>query len=133
MQWSPKYSTGISSVDAQHKLLFRMSADFQAALDEGGGERVYGDLLTSLELYTRNHFRHEEGCMAKHLCPVADVNKLAHAQFTETLAGYKARYDSGGFERGEAERLMQYIETWLTNHICRIDVRLREHVTQETE
>jgi hypothetical protein len=49
MPWSDAYATGIARLDEQHQRLFQMVEDFQAALDEGWGERVYGGLLHLLD------------------------------------------------------------------------------------
>ena len=125
MRWSDEYATGIERIDDQHKMIFQMSEDFRAALDEGHGERVYEDLLQSLERYVRNHFGFEEGCMERCRCPVAEGNKKAHTSFIEFLAGFKQRYGTRGFDRTDARGLVDGIDDWLANHIARIDVQLR--------
>lgn len=109
-----------------------MAEDFGAALDEGVGERVYGSLLQSLDLYARSHFRLEEGCMERYHCPAAKVNQEAHVKFGEVLAGFQERYVANGFDRAEARALVTTIDRWLADHICRIDVRLRESVERSS-
>ena len=125
MKWSDEYATGIERIDDQHKMIFQMAEDFRAALDEGQGERVYEDLLQSLDLYVRTHFHAEEECMERYRCPVAEGNRKAHVEFIEFLAGFKQRYAVRGFDRTDARNLVDGIDRWLANHICRIDVHLR--------
>lgn len=128
MKWSESYATGISRIDDQHKMLFVMAEDFRAALDESRGERVYAGLLQSLELYVVTHFAYEEGCMARYVCPVAADNKAAHLRFMTILQEFNARHAARGFDPVDARDLVDTLEGWLANHICRIDVKLRPWV-----
>ena len=128
MKWSDQYASGIEQIDDQHKMIFKMAEDFRAALDEGVGERVYGEMLESLDLYVRTHFGFEERCMEKYSCPVAAGNKKAHARFVEVLSGFQQRYTAGGFDRTDARDLVNTVDQWLADHICRIDVRLKSFV-----
>lgn len=66
--------------------------------------------------------------MEKYACPVAEGNKKAHDRFVEVLAGFQKRYATVGFDRGDARGLVDTIDKWLADHICRIDVRLKEYV-----
>ena len=125
MKWSVKYATGVERIDTQHKRLFQMSEDFRAALDEGRGGRVYGILLDSLTRYARAHFGIEEGCMEQCRCPAAKENKLAHGGFVEVLANFQAGYTERGFDRADAQRLVDFVDQWLADHIGRIDVQLK--------
>src|ERR1044071_8082197 len=106
MKWAERHATGIPEIDDQHKMLFRMTEDFRAALDEGKGEGVYGSLLQSLDLYVRTHFHYEEGCMERYGCPAAAGNRNAHVKFVETLLGFRTRYASHGFDRSESRELV---------------------------
>lgn len=131
MQWSEAYSTGIARIDDQHKMLFQMADSFRAALDEGKGHGVYGGLLTSLDLYVRSHFAYEEGCMARDFCPAAQVNADAHRGFIAFLHRFHERFASSGFVLADARELVDTIDAWLVDHICRIDVQLRATVEVE--
>jgi hemerythrin len=126
MKWSDAFATGIDRIDDQHKMIFKMAEDYRQALDEGRGETVYGEMLRSLDLYVRTHFGYEEGCMARYQCPAAQSNKDSHARFSEVLTGYRERFDARGFDRSDARSLVDTIDHWLTGHICRIDVLLKE-------
>lgn len=128
MKWSEQYATGDGRIDDQHRMIFKMAEDFRAALDEGSGERVYDVMLQSLDAYVRTHFGYEEKCMDQYACPVAEGNKKAHGRFVEVLAEFKRRYEIRGFERADARELVDTIDRWLVDHICRIDARLKEHV-----
>jgi hemerythrin len=131
MQWSEAYSTGIARIDDQHKMLFQMADSYRAALDEGKGGAVYGGLLHSLDLYVRSHFAYEEGCMARHFCPAATLNQDAHRGFITFLNRFHERHASHGFVQEDARELVDTIDAWLVDHICRIDTQLKPLVTTE--
>jgi len=131
MKWSENYATGIHRIDQQHKMLFKMAEDFSDALDNGQGERVYASYLESLDIYARSHFRYEEGCMDRCKCPVAEGNKTAHDRFMAMLIQFRQKYGSGGYVMTDARDLTNAIEAWLADHICKIDVKLRDWVTPE--
>jgi len=126
MKWSDDYATGVENIDAQHRMLFKMAEDYRSALDEGRGEGVYSEMLRSLDLYIRTHFGYEEGCMTKYQCPVAGANKAAHNRFVEVMDGFHQRYAANGFDRADARNLVDTLDHWLVEHICRLDVRLKE-------
>ena len=126
MKWSDDYATGVENIDDQHRMLFKMAEDYRSALDEGRGEGVYSEMLRSLDLYIRTHFGYEEGCMTKYQCPVAGANKAAHNRFVEVMDGFHRRYAANGFDRADARNLVDTLDHWLVEHICRLDVRLKE-------
>jgi hemerythrin len=128
MKWSNAFATGIQRIDDQHRMLFKMTEDFRAALDEGKGGPVYGILLESLDQYARGHFAFEEDCMERYRCPVAEKNKNAHGRFVAIVAEFQQDYAKTGFDREDARRLVDILDEWLANHICRIDVNLKDFV-----
>jgi hemerythrin len=127
--WSEGYATGVERIDSQHRMIFQMAADFGETLEAGAGEGVYGSLLQSLDLYVRTHFSVEEGCMHRHQCPVAVDNREAHQRFMVVLQEFADRYGVVGYRATDAQRLVETLEAWLVQHICQIDVRLRDSVT----
>jgi len=130
MKWSEDYATGVERIDDDHKMIFKMSEDFRAALDNGKGESVYSVLLDSLTLYCRGHFGFEEQCMTKFRCPVAEKNEKAHQTFLETLSEFQERYAANGYNYNDARKLVGTVDGWLENHICRIDVHLKHCVNK---
>ncbi len=128
MKWKDKYAIGIEPIDEQHKTLFQMVGDYQAVLNDGKGEQTYSLLLGTLDTYARCHFGIEEQCMVQHRCPVAEKNKNAHAKLIEILSGFQNRYCANGYDYAEASRLVDTLEQWLADHICRIDIHLKKCV-----
>jgi len=109
-------------------MIFQMAADFRAALDEGGGERTYGEFLRFLDQYVQAHFGFESECMNRYQCPVARENNEAHAIFITVLGKFAARQAAQGFVTSDARSLVDTIDRWLLDHICGIDVKLKATV-----
>jgi hemerythrin len=130
MKWSDKYAIGVERIDEDHKMIFKMAEDFRAALDEGKGSTVYSVMLDSLRIYCRGHFGFEEQCMNEYRCPVAQKNKAAHVEFLEILSGFQERYSVSGYDRADARKLVDTVDQWLDNHICRIDIHLKRCVNK---
>ena len=126
--WSDDDNIGVESLDRQHRMLFTLAHNCEAALHEGRGASVYDVLLRTLGQYIQYHFGVEDRCMQRYHCPVAQQNRDTHATFTARLAEFQQRYAEHGFDDGEACTLMTLIDEWLTNHICSIDVHLRPYV-----
>ena len=98
---------------------------FRDALIEGRGERVYGLFLESLRGYARAHFGFEEGCMERCQCSAAQQNTQAHSKFLQGLSVFEERYTMVGFERADAQRLVEFFDYWRADHICCIDKQLK--------
>ena len=130
-KWSVQYATGVTELDEQHKMPFKMSEDYRDALDQGHGERVCGVLLASLDQYARGRFGREEHCMYRYQCPAATMNSQAHREFTKALAEFSQRYAQDGFSRSDAQDLVQFIDGWLATHIVRVDLQLKPCVENE--
>jgi hemerythrin len=127
VKWSERYVTGIKRIDDQHKALFEISDVFRDALIEGRGERVYGLLLESLRGYARVHFGFEEECMERCQCPAAQQNTQAHSKFLHGFSEFEERYTMVGFQRADAQRLVEFVDYWLADHICCIDRQLKPY------
>lgn len=128
MKWIDDYATGVERIDEQHKMIFKMADDFRAALDEGRGERTFGLLLNSLDLYIRTHFGFEERCMEEYRCPVAQRNEETHSKFVVFFRGFQQRYATIGYRIADARELVDSLDRWLDGHICGIDVYLKDYV-----
>ena len=126
MEWSDRFATGFKRVDDAHRHIFRSVADFRDAVLDGRGSRVFAGFLDFLGKYVRAHFEHEEQCMATHNCPVAPQNVRAHARLIEELTRFQTEFATIGFTSQAALDLLAFIDAWLSDHICAIDIKLRD-------
>lgn len=130
MEWKAEYETGEKHVDAQHQHLFEYVNTLHELVSavQGGApldKQAAEDLLFGLDTYVTIHFAYEEMCMGIRRCPYAAVNKEAHDKLSAFYAEFREQS-----RRELTLEMLQTLETtlthWLTNHICRIDVTLRD-------
>ncbi len=124
--WNPEtMSTGDAVIDAQHRKLIDGLNRLLDAMKEGKGKAEIEGLLEFLGGYAATHFKHEEGCMARRNCPVADANKKAHAGFIDTFSGLSERISKEGPSLSLVVEVQNKLGEWVRNHIIRIDTHLR--------
>ena len=87
--WDESMSTGVERLDAQHKTLIEKFNELSlvfAGNNIAETRLAAGELLDFLQFYAVWHFQQEEVLMDQYQCPIADVNKKAHAEFRLYLA-----------------------------------------------
>jgi len=63
LNWSESYSTGIATIDLQHKKIVSFLNELYEAMQNGQGKDVVGKVLADLVIYTKTHFAAEERLM----------------------------------------------------------------------
>ena len=128
LYWKDDYSTGIPTIDEQHKVLFNNLNKFQEIVKRGDGAAVVEKMFHFLENYVQKHFAFEEKLMDKMQAPTAEQNKIAHQRFIQAFLSLKTRFEEEGADEDLLTKIHTTLETWLLNHICDIDVQLRDGV-----
>jgi hemerythrin-like metal-binding protein len=118
-------STGVPTVDAQHKELINRINDLHAACLLGTAREELMEHLNFLGSYAQKHFAHEEQVMDEHRCPARGRNKEAHVRFLKDYERLVAMVQANGATTKVAIALKRMLADWLTSHICRIDTSLR--------
>ena len=124
ISWDPSMSTGVDSLDNQHKQLIAWLNDLLMAMSVGRGRAEVASLLDKLGGYAIMHFDHEEDCMDRYRCPVAAQNAAAHKDFVATFGAFREEYDRTGATAHLVIRLESELMRWLTTHIKRTDTQL---------
>lgn len=122
--WDKSMTTGVDSIDDQHKQLIAWLNDLLNAMIQGRGRDEIQKVLDDLSGYSVSHFGHEEECMARYKCPVAAQNIEAHKQFIETFSSFKLEFERTGATADLVVRVENELLRWLTNHIKRTDTQL---------
>ncbi|MBE9223375.1 hemerythrin family protein [Cyanobacterium stanieri LEGE 03274] len=117
--------TGVKMIDTHHRELIRAINDLADAIEKGMGGNAVKKILSFLEFYAEWHFAHEEKCAHKHQCPMAQVNKDAHAIFLATVKKYRVEYQENPEKQSIiALQIHHDLSQWLIGHIKGIDVKL---------
>jgi hemerythrin len=124
ISWDPTMSTGVDSIDDQHKQLISMLNDLLTAMSQGRGRAEVQKVLDGLGGYAASHFGHEEGCMVKYKCPAAAQNIEAHKQFIATFTSFTDEFEKTGATAHLVVRVQSELMRWLTSHIKRTDTQL---------
>jgi hemerythrin len=124
--WEEKFATGIAELDKQHKNLFQYTNDLEDLIrDNAGSRETVETTMTFLERYIESHFGREETCMFKFQCPVAGKNKEAHQKFITKFRETQEKIRNQGDDNQALQELHEFLETWLVDHIGRIDTQLK--------
>ena len=124
--WEEKYSTGVDELDKQHKNLFQYANDLEDCVNNDILSKETTDrMLLFLDQYIKVHFSREETCMYKYLCPVATKNKEAHQRFIREFKATEAKVKGEKNYGKSLKELHCFLETWLIEHICKIDTQLK--------
>ncbi len=131
--WDDSMSTGVPAIDAQHKVLFQKFNELSEALSDRAAARdTAEEVLDFLQFYAAWHFGREEKCMDENRCPVAALNKGAHAEFVSTFNQFYLNWQEGNMTPALANQTYLELQTWLVNHILRVDTQLRLCVKRES-
>ncbi len=126
--WKEEYATGVQLLDEQHQVLFNNLNKFEKMITSGSAPEMIEKLFVFLEKYAHKHFTEEEKYMEQYQCPVAQQNKEAHQRFVMMLDKFSQRFRDEGADEVLLEQIHSALETWLLNHVCDIDVNLRDVV-----
>jgi len=127
LRWDhDRMSTGIQSIDDQHRELIRLINELHAACLAGTATERLIQQLESIGRYATTHFSHEEAAMDRHQCPAAGANKAAHAKFLADYQRLMGEAKAAGASTRLAIDLKKMLADWLSAHICKIDSQLRD-------
>jgi hemerythrin len=122
--WDASMTTGVASLDDQHRQLISWLNDLLSAMSLGRGRTEIAGLLDQLGSYAVTHFGKEEECMAKWRCPVAAQNVAAHKEFVVTFTSFREEFDRDGATAHLVVRVETELMRWLSGHIKRTDTQL---------
>ena len=121
----PSMSTGVDSIDSQHQTLIEHINELHTACLAGTAKEELLEMLAFLGEYVQSHFKHEEGIMQQHQCPVRGKNKAAHIQFLKDFESLVGIVKRDGASTAAVIQLKEMLGNWLKNHICSVDTNLR--------
>jgi hemerythrin-like metal-binding protein len=129
VKWSERYSTGIESVDIEHKMLFNYLNEFFEAFLENKADSRIEKLLDKLSNYAKDHFHNEESYMRKNGYPDIQSHILEHNKFRKKITEFKSDYHEGKVKITHG--LLTYMSNWLVNHILFTDKRFVNYTSDD--
>ncbi|KKJ00231.1 bacteriohemerythrin [Prochlorothrix hollandica] len=125
LTWTNTFKTGIPEIDEQHKELINSMNELLDALQRNDSPQVIQGILSRLSSCANLHFGYEETCMNRYRCPVAEKNKLLHAQFIKTFGEIRRELIMNGSSNTVAGRIDKELLDWFGQHIKGIDTQLK--------
>jgi hemerythrin-like metal-binding protein len=125
--WSKILSIGVEEVDEDHRKLVSIFNTLNHAVGEGESPEYLAATLEELINCTVWHFSHEERLMLKHQYKDMEVHKAEHRELIETAKELQQELLQGSVPM--AERHIEILERWLTEHILTADMRLGAYLT----
>ena len=110
-------STGIDSLDSQHRSLVNGILEFSTALHEKSNLKILGAKFDSLNKVTHDHFAFEEAFMGKYGIEGLEEQKTLHAAFLERLRGFKVDLAESSEKPLNSDLIVHELMTWLVEHV----------------
>jgi hemerythrin len=123
-----RMTTGVEEIDKQHQELIKHYNAFHDTMARGNRMEVALETLAFVADYAEWHFKKEEDCMRQYRCPAAAENLAAHNGLRQQLVQVKSRVKSNQMSVVDLIDLDKMLGDWIQNHICSVDVKLRECV-----
>lgn len=126
MEWDTTLSTGVSSIDTQHKALFDCLNLLEGAALERNMLRTF-HVMEQLSGYVHNHFAEEEFLMRTHGYPGLPDHVKEHRSFTNKLFQLRKTY----LDRDISAELIVLLREWLAQHITQTDMQYVPYLTAD--
>ncbi len=127
--WNNGITTGLSTIDSQHRQLVNLINELHKAMKLGSSVAEAGRILDKLITYTASHFSTEENLFKKYNYPEYSGHKKQHDKLVAQVLDFQKDFKSGNAVL--SAELMDFLKEWLTGHIQKTDMKyvsfLKEH------
>ncbi len=117
--WDAEYVFGIALIDQQHKKWVDMINKLYEAFKKGNAHKIINDYLKDVVDYTDYHFGFEEKYMMDFKFENFENHFTEHQKFVRQVKLFQTEYNAGKIDI--AYKLMNYLKTWILNHIVKAD------------
>lgn len=127
LEWSQHLSTGVASLDEEHRELIADYRNLVDALDHGADASRFGHAFHRLMASTRRHFAHEEQVMLEIGFPEYRHHKEEHERLLRSAEDFFHNI-CHVFQKKDCEAVAKYFRFWLVRHIEDHDRKISEHI-----
>ncbi len=124
INWKNEFSVGVKEMDDQHKKLLGMINRLIEEQHTLTDPKTIANLLMEMTDYAQVHFRAEEYLMAEYGYDKKKQQELQHQAFIDKTVSFYSASDMGPNILSVA--LLNYLSTWLVNHILKEDMKYKE-------
>ena len=129
MEWNEKLAVGITTIDSQHKELFKRINNLVAAIKEHSCKAEIDSVLKFLDDYARVHFSEEEKHMQETGYRGYEEQRADHKRYLAALAELKEqaslpRVQGSSYDLSATTN--QVVVDWIVDHIMKVDMKFGE-------
>jgi len=136
IRWTPAFTVGDATIDAQHARLLDQINTLLEALEKGLTDHTVNGVVNFLDSYISNHLFYEEGYMKAHRFPGFAKHKAQHDNFIRRYLEFKKRLAAGNSPTITIE-VQDFLAAWWINHIQTSDreyhLYIRDHPKSHPE
>ena len=121
VEWSDELSVNVPKLDEQHKMLIQMINELQNAMVQNKSNEIMAKTIRKLVLYTQTHFKLEEDLMKRYDDPELELHTQQHQDFIQKILIFQRQYEEDSASL--TEDILNFLISWLTNHIKKVDIR----------
>ncbi len=119
IEWSNKYSVGVSVMDEEHKGFIGIINKVIAARQRNYSQEEVEEVLSELVKFAKEHFKSEEAYMSKFEYPDYLLHYNEHLNFSLHMIIYNNQVINGEYKI--MDELYSYLQEWLVHHIQKTD------------
>jgi len=134
MEWTEKLATGISTIDSQHKELFKRINNLVIAIKEHRCKSEIDGTIKFLDDYAKVHFSAEEKHMQEANYDGLEDQRRDHKQYLAALAELKEEASQPrvpGSSYDLSATTNQVVVDWIVDHIMKVDMKFAEYLKQQ--
>lgn len=120
LEWTVQYSVGIPKIDQQHAHLFELASLLARHAGEVNSKELITQTIADLHKYVEEHFAYEEAVLEKANYVHLAEHRRMHDLMRTRLGLLTAQLKEGVLTRHD---LVEFMESWLTEHIIMEDMR----------
>ena len=125
-QWSQAMSVGVPAIDSDHRALIDLINSLHEGLEYDDEPAKLDAIFERLVIYVDYHFAREERVMDACGYPGAESHRGEHEKFAQDMHYIRDRYIKGG-ETYLAQKLLDFLKTWLNHHILVEDMHYKTY------
>ncbi|HUW40301.1 MAG TPA: bacteriohemerythrin [Rectinemataceae bacterium] len=128
IEWTNSLNIGFREIDDQHRVLVDRINSLAEAVELGLDSLSLQGILEDLSAYAAAHFSLEEGYFDRFDYREAGAHKKEHAAFVERVRLF--RNDLADGKATLSAEVLEFLRSWLTNHIAFSDKKYRSTFLQ---
>jgi hemerythrin-like metal-binding protein len=127
-EWTERMSVGSQLLDKDHKRLLELAQKLHEISKDPENLKEAETAIGALIDYTKAHFLHEETLMRRTAYPQFIPHKIEHDRLFKQIEDF--RKSLAAKQVGLSQDSVMFLQTWLCDHMVKIDGPLGEWLTK---